>query len=68
MKKFKPQYMLDEQMYFADAKTSLLHQIREEAKETNSLLRKLVKSQEEAEQPEESKEEETTKDSGKKEK
>jgi hypothetical protein len=45
-KKFQPNLMLDEQMYF-DAEKTLLYQIREEAKETNSLLRKLVKQQEE---------------------
>jgi ribosomal protein S6 len=46
MKEFKPNYLLDEQMYF-DAEKTLLYQIREEAKETNNLLRKLVKQQEE---------------------
>jgi hypothetical protein len=42
MKEFKPNYLLDEQMYF-DAEKTLLHQIREEHKETNRLLRKVVK-------------------------
>jgi hypothetical protein len=42
MPKFKPQFLLDEQMYLSDAKTSLAYQIREELKETNRLLRKLV--------------------------
>jgi hypothetical protein len=40
-KEFKPNYLLDEQMYF-DAEKTLLHQIREEQKETNRLLRLLV--------------------------
>jgi hypothetical protein len=38
-KKFKPNLMLDEQMYF-DATNTLLYQIREELKENNELLRK----------------------------
>lgn len=47
MSKHKPSYILDEQMLFSDAKTTLAHQIREELKETNRLLRKLVEAQEE---------------------
>ena len=42
----KPSYMLDEQMYMGDAKTTLLHQIRGEGKETNKLLKKLLETQE----------------------
>jgi hypothetical protein len=49
MSKFKPQYLLDEQMLFSDAKTALAHQIREELKETNRLLRKLVEQNQSAE-------------------
>jgi hypothetical protein len=43
MSKFKPAVLLDEQMYLSgDTQNTLLYQIREEAKETNRLLRKLV--------------------------
>jgi hypothetical protein len=42
MPKYKPNFLLDEQMLFSDAKTTLAFQIREEIKETNHLLKKLV--------------------------
>lgn len=40
MNKFKPNFLLDEQMYF-DAQTTLLFQIRDELKELNSNLKKV---------------------------
>jgi hypothetical protein len=48
-KKFQPNLMLDEQMYF-DATNTLLYQIREELKENNRLLQK--QSENEPKQPE----------------
>lgn len=51
MTKFKPQYILDEQMYLADTQNALLYQIREEAKETNRLLSKLVEQKAGESQP-----------------
>jgi hypothetical protein len=43
MPKFNPAVLLDEQMYLSgDTQNTLMYQIREEAKETNRLLRKLV--------------------------
>ncbi|MDF2854226.1 MAG: hypothetical protein K0Q87_77 [Neobacillus sp.] len=50
MPKFKPSVLLDEQMYLSgDTQNTLLYQIREEAKETNRLLQKLVEQKEEKE-------------------
>jgi DNA-binding transcriptional regulator GbsR (MarR family) len=49
-KGFKPNFLLDEQMYFSDAKTTLAYQLREEVRETNRLLRKLVEQKEAVEQ------------------
>ena len=44
MPKFKPNFLLDEQMYF-DAQTSLLFQIREELKDLNKNIRKLTEKE-----------------------
>lgn len=45
MAKFKPNFLPDEQMFFSDAKITLLYQIREELKELNSNLKGVMTSE-----------------------